>query len=99
MQRLAEILPMLRIEIELTAQATTVLLIGRLQSDDCDGLGQTLETAWPCVILNLREVTLVDVAVIRRGDYSLGQGNHRLRAKCVSSAQPLRAGLWPEAGD
>jgi anti-anti-sigma regulatory factor len=56
---------MLRIEIESSAQTTTVHIIGRLRSDDCAGLRQTIEAARPCVILDLREVTLVDAAVIR----------------------------------
>jgi anti-anti-sigma regulatory factor len=56
---------MLRIEIESIGQTSTVRIIGRLRSDDCNALRRTLESARHSIVLDLSEVTLVDSDAIR----------------------------------
>ena len=54
---------MLRIETNSDGQTTTIRLIGRLQSEQLDELKRQLEK--PRFVLDLEELTLVDVDVVR----------------------------------
>ena len=54
-----------RIEGTHNAQVTTLRLIGRLSSECLGELKQQIEHAGPHVVLDLAEVELVDVEVVR----------------------------------
>jgi anti-anti-sigma regulatory factor len=55
----------LRIETQSDATHTSIRLIGRIRSDDIDGLRQHIDSAERRIVLDLSEVTLVDLDVIR----------------------------------
>ena len=55
----------LKIEKTVDIRRTTVTLIGRVQAEDLVEVARQLETSGPSVVLQLDEVTLVDVDVIR----------------------------------
>jgi hypothetical protein len=61
--RIVETLPVLKIEKNSDGQITTIRLIGRMQSEHLPELRKQLER--PHFVLDLDEVTLVDVAVVR----------------------------------
>jgi anti-anti-sigma regulatory factor len=54
-----------KIERTHTAQVTTLRLIGRWNSDCLEELKQQVEHGGPQVVLDLAEVELVDVAMVR----------------------------------
>ena len=56
---------MLRIETQSDATHTSIHLIGRVRSDDIDGLRRHIDSADRRIVLDLSEVTLVDLDVIR----------------------------------
>ena len=56
---------MLRMEKNTDEQTTIISLIGRVQSDHLAELRTQMESNGPRIILNLEEVTLVDVGVVR----------------------------------
>ncbi|HEV3113336.1 MAG TPA: hypothetical protein VGY99_22855 [Candidatus Binataceae bacterium] len=55
----------LRIEKTRGAQGTTIKLIGRVQAEYLPELKEQIGTSAPSVVLELAEVTLVDVDVVR----------------------------------
>ena len=55
----------LRIEKTLKRDCTTVRLIGRVRAEDLQEVTRQLEGTGPGVVLQLDEVTLVDVDVVR----------------------------------
>jgi hypothetical protein len=54
----------LRIERKVDSRGTTVRLIGRLRAEDVVEVTRELETSGPGAVLELHEVTLVDVDVV-----------------------------------
>jgi hypothetical protein len=56
---------MLRIETESDGDVTTVRVIGRLQSTCVEDLRLALKDVERCVVLDLSELILVDVGVVR----------------------------------
>ncbi len=56
---------MLKIEKESDGQTTTIKLTGRIQSTDLGELRRQIVDCGPRVVLDLLQVTLVDVDVIR----------------------------------
>jgi hypothetical protein len=56
---------MLRIERESDGCVTRLLLSGHIQSDRIDCIRSAMNDGCPRKILDLREVTLVDLAVVR----------------------------------
>jgi hypothetical protein len=57
--------PMLRIEKDSDGDETTLRLSGRIQSDCITSIRSAMNDGCPHKILDLTEVTLVDVAVVR----------------------------------
>jgi hypothetical protein len=57
--------PVLRIETESDETSTTIRLIGRVRSGDLDELKRHIQSVNHCNALDLSEVTLVDLDVIR----------------------------------
>jgi hypothetical protein len=55
----------LRIETESHDKRTTIRLIGRFQSEHVEELKRELQNDGPTFVLDLKEVTLVDVDVVR----------------------------------
>jgi hypothetical protein len=55
----------LKIEKTVDRRCTTVRLIGRVRAEDLLEVARQLETSGPGVVLQLDEVTLVDVDVVR----------------------------------
>jgi len=55
----------LKIEKIVDRRRTTVRLIGRVQAEDLVEVARQLETSGPGAVLQLDEVTLVDVDVVR----------------------------------
>ena len=55
----------LKIEKTVAKCRTTVKLIGRVQADDLVEVARQLEASGPLIVLQLDEVTLVDVEVVR----------------------------------
>ena len=55
----------LKIEKIVSKRRTTIKLIGRVQAEDLVEVTKQLEASGPRVVLQLDEVTLVDVDVIR----------------------------------
>jgi len=55
----------LRIERDWHSGTTTICLIGRFQSEHIRELEKQFETSGPPFVLDLKEVTLVDVDVVR----------------------------------
>jgi hypothetical protein len=55
----------LKIEKIVDRRGTTVRLIGRVQAEDLAEVARQLETSSPGVVLQLDEVTLLDVDVVR----------------------------------
>ena len=55
----------LKIEKIVDKRRTTVRLIGRVQAEDLVEVARQLETSGPGAVLQLDEVTLVDVDVVR----------------------------------
>jgi anti-anti-sigma regulatory factor len=55
----------LRIEADTSDHTTTLRLIGRLQSEDLVELRRQLERGGTRVVLDLKEVTLVDAASVQ----------------------------------
>ena len=56
---------MLRIETESDATTTTIRLIGRVRSEHRNELSRQIESGAGLVVLDLSEVTLVDLDVVR----------------------------------
>ena len=56
---------MLRIETQSDATHTSIRLIGRVRSDDIAELKRHIDSAERRIVLDLSEVTLVDLDVIR----------------------------------
>ena len=56
---------MLRIETQSDATHTSIRLIGRVRSGDIDGLRRHIDQAERPIVLDLSEVTLVDLSVIK----------------------------------
>ena len=56
---------MLRIEKESDGCVTTLRLSGRIQSDCIDGIGSAMDDGCKRKILDLTDVTLVDIAAVR----------------------------------
>ena len=56
---------MLRIEIQSDATTTSIRLIGRVRSDDIAEVRRHIDSADRRIVLDLSEVTLVDLDVIR----------------------------------
>jgi hypothetical protein len=56
---------MLRIAREHAERVTRLLLSGRIQSDGIDCIRSAIGDGGECKILDLSEVTLVDIAVVR----------------------------------
>ena len=55
----------LKIENIVRKRRTTVRLIGRVQAEDLEEVAKQLATSGPGVVLELDEVTLVDVDAVR----------------------------------
>jgi hypothetical protein len=55
----------LKIEKIVRKRRTTVRLIGRVQAEDLPEVARQLEASGPWVVLQLDEVTLVDVDAVR----------------------------------
>jgi anti-anti-sigma regulatory factor len=55
----------LRIEKDSVGSTTTIRLMGRIRSEHLPELKEQLATAGPTVVLDLDEVTLVDVEAVR----------------------------------
>ena len=55
----------LKIETAFEGQTATLRLIGRIESDDLDELGAQVRRHCTRLVLDLDEVTLVDVSVVR----------------------------------
>ena len=55
----------LRIETASDGQTTTIRLIGQFQSEHLDALKEQMKNSGPRTVLDLDEVTLVDVDVVR----------------------------------
>jgi hypothetical protein len=55
----------LKIEKTVARRRTTVKLIGRVRAEDLVEVARQLETSGPRAVLQLDEVTLVDVDVVR----------------------------------
>ena len=55
----------LRIEEVSDVQGTTIRLIGRLRAEYLDELEEQIHETAPAIILDLEEVTLVDVEIVR----------------------------------
>jgi anti-anti-sigma regulatory factor len=55
----------LKIEKIVRKRRTTVRLIGRVQAEDLEEVAKLLATSGPGVVLELDEVTLVDVDAVR----------------------------------
>ena len=55
----------LKMEKTVDRRCTTVRLIGRVRAEDLVEVARQLETSGPGVVLQLDEVTLVDVDVVR----------------------------------
>jgi len=55
----------LKIEKTVDRRCTTVRLIGRVRAEDLLEVARQLETSGPGVVLQLDEVTLVDVDLVR----------------------------------
>jgi hypothetical protein len=55
----------LKIEKIVRKRRTTVRLIGRVQAEDLEEVAKQLATSGPGVVLELDEVTLVDVDAVR----------------------------------
>jgi hypothetical protein len=56
---------MLKIEKESDGRTTILRVTGRIQSEHLDGIRAQMHGHGVCMILDLREVTLVDVEVVR----------------------------------
>ena len=54
-----------KIEKDTNGQSTTIRLIGRIQSEHLDEVKAQIMDIGPRIVLDLEEVTLVDVDVIR----------------------------------
>jgi hypothetical protein len=54
-----------RIEKDVDGQTTTIRLIGQVQAEHLDALKEQIESSGPRPLLDLDEVTLVDVQVVR----------------------------------
>jgi hypothetical protein len=65
---------MLRIEKSSEQQDTIVRLIGRMRSDDLEELKAQIRQSGQRIVLNLDEVTLVDVDVVRFLRAAEGEG-------------------------
>ena len=55
----------LRIERNSDGQTTTIRLIGQIESEQLDALTEQINDTGPRTVLDLDEVTLVDVHVVR----------------------------------
>ena len=55
----------LRIEKDFDGQHTTIRLIGHIQSEHLEELKAQMKDSGPRIVLDLDEVTLVDVEVVR----------------------------------
>jgi anti-anti-sigma regulatory factor len=69
----------LRIERVQDGQATTIRLIGRIRAEHLDGLKAQIEGSRMPVILDLEEVNLVDLEVVRFLGKSLDEGIRLVR--------------------
>ena len=69
----------LRIQRDSSGRGTTIRLIGRIQSRDVQELKEQLSTAGPQAALDLDEVTLVDVEVVRFLGACQAEGTEVLR--------------------
>jgi hypothetical protein len=56
---------MLKIDRKSDGETTVISLIGRIQSGHLDELNGQMEDAGPRLVLDLNDVTLVDVEVVR----------------------------------
>ena len=55
----------LKIEKYADGNSTTIRLIGRMQSEHLEELQKQIHESGPAITLNLEEVTLVDVEIVR----------------------------------
>jgi anti-anti-sigma regulatory factor len=55
----------LRIEKASDGHRTTIRLIGRMRAEHLDELDEQIQESGPAITLNLEEVTLVDVEIVR----------------------------------
>ena len=55
----------LRIEKALDEHGTTIRLIGRMRAEHLDDLEEQIRETGPAITLDLEEVTLVDVEIVR----------------------------------
>ena len=55
----------LRIEKRGDGDSTTIRLIGRMQAEHLEELEKQIRESGPAIILDLEEVTLVDVEIVR----------------------------------
>jgi anti-anti-sigma regulatory factor len=55
----------LKIEKRADGDSTTIRLIGRMQAEHLEELEKQIRESGPALILDLDEVTLVDVAIVR----------------------------------
>ena len=55
----------LKIEKYTDGDRTTIRLIGRMQAEHLDELGKQIRESEPAITLDLEEVTLVDVEIVR----------------------------------
>ena len=55
----------LRIEKASDGHSTTIRLIGRMRAEHLDGLEEQIRETGPAITLDLEEVTLVDVEIVR----------------------------------
>jgi len=75
----------LKIETESRGQRTTIRLIGHFQLEHADELSRQLQRYGPKVVLDLRELALADVQVVRLLGASEDAG-----AKIVNCSQYMR---------
>ena len=55
----------LRIEKASDGHGTTIRLIGRMRAENLDALDEQIRETGPAITLDLEEVTLVDVEIVR----------------------------------
>ena len=55
----------LKVEKYADGDSTTIRLIGRMQAEHLEELGKQIRESGPALILDLDEVTLVDVEIVR----------------------------------
>ena len=81
----------LKIEKTVDRRGTTVRLIGRVQAEDLLEVARQLEDSGPAALLQLDEVTLVDVDVVRFLNSCEAE-----RVRLVDCSPYIREWMWRE---